>query len=202
MTQYLSQLSLARLLAASLLLGIGLGLVYDLFRIRRLAFSSRLLPKKQAPRALTLLDRFLLHGEDLLFGLIAGVATAILYFALSRGRLRLMAIVGEGIGFLLYRASLGRLVMLCADSILRVIARICRSIARYLIRPPIRLLRRLTAAVCRRIRHRWGQMKEKRLLRIGGREATAYTEALGQMAASGFAENALDNRRKLRKTEH
>ncbi len=197
MTQYLSQLSLARLLAASLLLGIALGLLYDVFRIRRLACERRdrsasSQPKKKRFRTLPwVLLSMLLHVEDLLFGLIAGVSTAILYFALSMGQVRLMAIVGEGVGLLLYRLTLGRLVMAFADRLLRLLAWLWHLLVRFVIRPPIRLVLRLITALARLVRRLHRTRRDKRLSRQGGREATLYAERLSKLASVGFSEETV-----------
>lgn len=196
MTQYLSQLSLAKLLAASLLLGIALGALYDLFRIRRLAFT-RLAgmehPAEWRKRLIAIADRLLLHTEDLLFGLTVGISTVLLYFALSMGQVRLMALLGEGIGFLLYRLTLGRLVMASADLILRLIASVIELIVRYLILPPLRLLRRLANALIGKIARRIGRWREKRMRAAAQRETERYKRQLLAMAAVGFDAQALHN---------
>lgn len=195
MTQYLSQLSLAKLLAASLLLGIALGALYDLFRIRRLAFrrASKEPTHSTDPvkhrRLHSLIAAMLLHIEDALFGVAAGIATALLYFALSRGQVRLMAIFGEGVGFLLYRQTLGRLVMACADRILRLIAFLINLLVRFFLLPPIRLLKRILSAIGQSCRKAHDRRRRRRLDRIGGREALRYEMWLLRMASNGFSED-------------
>lgn len=207
MTQYLSQLSLARLLAASLALGIGLGLLYDLFRIRRLAFgrskpSSRSSLQKQNKRRLSaLLKRLLLHIEDGIFGVVAGVSTVLLYFALSMGQVRFMAIIGEAVGFILYRLTLGKLIMACADGILRLLAMIFRLIVHLLILPPLRLIGRLAQAVFRVFMRACRRLRMRGLTRQGGREAIDYAERLSALAAAGFAEQAVKKRKEIDKTK-
>lgn len=186
MTQYLSQLSLARLLAASLLVGLALGGLYDVFRIRRLAFDKLTLADK--PKRI--FAALMLHTEDILFGISAGIVTAILYFALSQGRVRLMAIAGEGFGFLLYRLTIGRLVMAFADSILRLIAWVIRLIVRYLIRPPLRLIVQIAKVLGGQIVAIVARLRRWRLIAVGRREAERYTEMLERLAALGFAEEA------------
>lgn len=209
MTQYLSQLSLARLLAASLLLGIALGVLYDFFRIRRLACEQRVGSVNRSSSAMSKKKRFrslprvllsmLLHIEDLFFGLIAGVSTAILYFALSMGQVRLMAIIGEGVGLLLYRLTLGRLVMACADRLLRLLAWLWHLLVRFVIRPPIRLVLRLITALARLVRRLHRTRRDKRLACQGSREAILCAERLRKLASVGFSEETVKKRSKDRK---
>lgn len=190
MTQYLSQLMLARLFAASLLLGFGFGLLYDCFRIRRLAFAPRgsiRADRKRRNRS-AWLSNLLLHAEDVLFFVTAGVATAILYFAISKGQVRLMAIVGECAGFLLYRQTLGRLVMACADRIIRLIAWIIRMIGRFVILPPLRLLGRLAVTFGKCILRCRTHMAARRLDRIASRETVRYVDWMTRLAQSGFSD--------------
>lgn len=206
MTQYLSQLSLARLLAASLLLGLALGLLYDVFRIRRLAFrkkektSIKQVPKHRRFGSLsTLLTVLLFHIEDIFFGITAGVATAILYFALSMGQVRLMAIFGEGLGFLLYRLTLGRLIMACADAILRFLAWILHLLTRFIILPPLRLLKRLAVTLAAALNSCLAKQRDRRLFRMGNREATEYAERLERLASVGFSQSVNIKADKTRK---
>ncbi len=194
MTQYLSQLMLAKLLGASLLLGIGFGVLYDLFRIRRAAFEKLHLTQR-------FLSKLLLHTEDLLFGLTAGVSTAILYFALSMGRIRLMAILGEGVGFLLYRQTVGRLVMACTDQILRLLSWVFRQIARWIILPPFRFAKRTAIAWRVRFSGLVSNWRTKRLHACSQTETVRYVKTLRSLAAVGFHEQSLARQKKRRRLE-
>lgn len=188
MTQYLSQFSLARLLAAALLQGIALGMLYDVFRIRRIAFLGRgsTSESKRVRKLTSLLLKLLYHTEDLLFGTVAGIATAILYFALSRGQVRIMAIFGEGVGFLLYRLTLGRPVIACADSIIRLIALIIRLIVHFIIRPPCRLIGKVMKATATQLDRGWMRLRERWISHIGRVETERYCKVLADMASNGF----------------
>lgn len=199
MTQYLSQLALARLYAASLFLGIALGMLYDLFRIRRIAFRHLMMKRAGASDRRPMLSaQLLVHIEDALFGVTAGVATAILYFAFSMGQVRIMAMLGEGAGFILYRLTLGKLVMACADAILRFLAAVFKVIVRLLILPPLRVLGRMIDAISAALLRTYRKLRERRLTRIGSKEALCYAQYLCQLASAGFSEQAVHRHNRLR----
>ena len=103
--------------------------VYDLVRIPRILFGVR-----YSERGVARLHRIRLpllggyrrkreHGglgiliffEDLIFCLLAGVSLMILFYECNNGKIRYPAFLIAGAGFLLYRATLGRLVMLLSE---------------------------------------------------------------------------------------
>jgi len=90
---YFSQQALAFLWAV--VLGGGLGALYDLFRI------GRILKKKWA---------FTVFCEDLLFSLLAALATAWSFTFTNYGQVRLFLLVGEGLGFMIYHYTVGAFV--------------------------------------------------------------------------------------------
>lgn len=113
METYLSKQALAFLWAV--VLGGGLGTVYDWFRV------GRILKKKAS------LTVFL---EDLLFSLIAALSTAFYFTLTNYGQVRLFLLVGEGAGFLLYHHTVGAFVALQARLLARLLRRIRAFFAR------------------------------------------------------------------------
>ncbi len=127
----ISQGSLARLYFYALLLGIAAGFLYDLLRITRVFLGvhySRRAAKRLGSIKLPLLGVRRRRGEsralgtvvfveDLLFCLAVGVAMILLFYGTNNGRIRMLAFVAAGAGFLLYRATVGRLVMLFSEII-------------------------------------------------------------------------------------
>ena len=127
----ISQAALARLYLYALLLGIGLGILYDLLRITRVFLGAHY--SRRAARRLQELHLPLLRPrlkrresralgivvflEDLLFCLFAAVAMILLFYEANRGKIRFPALICVGAGFLLYRSTLGRLVMLSSEVI-------------------------------------------------------------------------------------
>ena len=67
--------------------------------------------------------------EDFLFCACAGIALVLLFYGANNGKFRFSALLCTGAGFLLYRVTLGRLVMLFSVGIAFLIA----TTVRYLI---------------------------------------------------------------------
>ncbi|MBO5778507.1 MAG: spore cortex biosynthesis protein YabQ [Clostridia bacterium] len=127
MTQYLSQGSLLLLTLRAFLWGVMLGAVYSVFGIRRTAFHRLRIPR--------LIGALLLHIEDFLICITGAVGLSILYFATTQGVLRIMAIPMLGLGIYLWRFTCGRLIKICTDAILDLLAYLLRFIYRHLIAP-------------------------------------------------------------------
>lgn len=93
---------------SSLLLGVLLGCVYDLFRITRIAF---------------LVPALFVLVEDLLFFLLSSIV--LFGFILERncGQLRWFILLGVALGWVLYYFTLGSLVMKCSARIIALTRR-------------------------------------------------------------------------------
>ncbi|MBQ9131270.1 MAG: spore cortex biosynthesis protein YabQ [Clostridia bacterium] len=180
----ISQQALLLLHAYALLLGGILGLFYDCFRITRIFLgahynretvkrlqSIRLpLLKPRKARGESHLMGLIVFLEDLLFCLLSGGALILLFYELNHGSFRFTAVCCAGVGFLLYRATLGQLVMLCSEGVAFVFETALRYLA-FFILFPFRILWRLVknASVCiyQRI-----EKKRKKLQRIRYTEIT------------------------------
>ena len=176
----LSQSAIFALYAASFLLGIALGLLYDGLRITRIflgesysaeaaLFWERELPwigkvrKKRRKGAL----RALVFAEDFLFCLVAGVLQILLFYQLQNGNVRIPAILLALIGFFAYRATVGRPIMWCSERIAFCAACAVRYVL-YVFLWPARTVRSLLRRLCSRaitaIRKRKRISYTKRLL--------------------------------------
>ncbi|MBE6602306.1 MAG: hypothetical protein E7637_07385 [Ruminococcaceae bacterium] len=127
----ISQGSLAWLYACACLLGLALGAVYDLLRITRVFLGVRysrrasrrlrairlplLAPrtKRRESRALGVVVFF----EDLFYCLFAGIAMILLFYECNNGKIRYPVFFLVAVGFLVYRYTLGRIVMLFSEAI-------------------------------------------------------------------------------------
>ncbi|MBQ7334900.1 MAG: spore cortex biosynthesis protein YabQ [Clostridia bacterium] len=145
----ISQSALAWLYLYALILGMCLGAIYDLLRITRVFLgvhysrraAKRLqeirLPflspyrKKKENRALGIVVFF----EDLFFCIFAGIAMILLFYIQNNGKIRFPAFLCAGAGILLYRATLGRLVMLFSEVIAFVIETAVRYTVFFLLYP-------------------------------------------------------------------
>lgn len=127
----ISQASLAWLYFCAFLLGAVLAIVYDLLRITRIFFGVRYsrrafkglqtvrLPflKPYQKRAESRLLGVIIFFEDFFFCIFAAASMIILFYQLNNGNFRFPAAIAAGAGFLLYRGTLGRFVMLVSEFI-------------------------------------------------------------------------------------
>ena len=109
----------------SILLGAGLMLLYDLFRILRIAVYN------PAP---------LVMAEDILFWGVCAVVTVLFMIAENHGEIRYFILLGELLGALLCYYTLSRVLMACSKAIISLIRRIARVIYRLLLRPVYRVI--------------------------------------------------------------
>ena len=108
----------------SCLLGVSFGLLYDLFRITRLAFK---------------LPRWIILLEDLIFFGLCAVFTFLFLLETGDGRLRWYVLAGELLGAILYWATVGALVMRAATRLIKIITGILRRALTAILRPLCRL---------------------------------------------------------------
>lgn len=162
----LSQTEIARLWLWSLLVGGALGAVYDCLRLTRLLpggvppvglRGKRLpvlgvLPPVKQRKATAVLIFF----EDLLFGVIAGVAVVLLFYEAFDGKLRLPALGLVALGFGVFRMTLGR----AAKRVSAWIAFVLEVAVRYLCHAAALPVRGLALAAGRA--HRAAQRRARR----------------------------------------
>lgn len=96
----------------SMLLGACLMLLYDLFRILRLAVKT--------PAAVIL-------AEDLLFFALCALANMLFLISANFGEIRFFALLGEALGALLCALTLSRLVMACSKAVIGFVRAISGS---------------------------------------------------------------------------
>ncbi|MCI9405290.1 MAG: hypothetical protein HFK04_00020 [Oscillospiraceae bacterium] len=128
----------------SLLLGAALGMVYDLFRIFRVAVP---------------LPSGIIVAEDVLYFVFSGFVSFFFAMTVNFGQIRFFILLGETLGFLLYYLTLGSLVMRCAQRII--------AAARWLLRLVARLFSPVVWLFCwlgrkgKRILGKWNQNLKK-----------------------------------------
>lgn len=105
-------------------------LIYDFFRILRIAFKSKTIT---------------VFFEDLLFFFICGVVTYCVLLLRCSGRLRFFIFAGEVIGFIIIRLTLSRLIVL-------VFTRVIRWLKEVIFRPFIRIYKKVCAFVDKKIK--------------------------------------------------
>lgn len=131
-----SQAVLAELYFVSLLLGCAFGLIYDLLRITRIFFGvhysmklqplcERLpLPKKhEKKKRIEKKHRKIsaaqpiIFLQDFWFCILFAVSMAIVFYEINSGGVRLPAFFFAGVGFVLYRFTIGKPVLLFSETI-------------------------------------------------------------------------------------
>lgn len=166
----ISQVALARLYGYALLLGAILAFLYDLIRITRVFLgvhycrrTSKRLQEIRLPfikpygrrterRALGIVVFF----EDLFFCIVAAIAMILLFYQTNNGNIRIPAFFLAGAGFLIYRGTLGRTVMLFSE-VISFCIEVCLRYITFFLTLPIRFLaQKLTKGircVARRVEH-------------------------------------------------
>jgi len=119
----------AEALGWALLTGAALGVYYDLFRIIR-----RVFPFGYA----------MILGQDILFWLSGAIGVFFGSIVVYQGQLRILFVCAALVGWGIYAATIGSLVMSIADSIISVIKKLSIIIFRKVLKP---FLNRLHIAV-------------------------------------------------------
>lgn len=98
----------------SVVLGLGIGVFYDVFRVLRIVFP---------PAA----KRNAVFAEDIVFMAASGAAIFLYAAVLCRGQVRFFCVIGTFLGFLLYIATVGSLIVGILRSIASAIAKFFRK---------------------------------------------------------------------------
>lgn len=133
------QIKLAEILLCSVVFGILIGVVYDVFRIRRRYFS---VTKKEnaSKKWRKLAENVIVFFEDILFSLICSVLFCILLFYLNSGRFRGLTVVGMFFGFAVYYNTLGRAVMYFAGTVIAFLRKAAGVIIGIIVKPILKLV--------------------------------------------------------------
>ena len=202
----ISQTALAWLYLYAWLLGLGLGAFYDLFRITRVFlgvhYSRRAASRLQSIRLPYLrpwrkreesrLLGIVVFLEDLLFCIIAGISLVLLFYEANDGKFRFLALLCAAAGFLTYRGTLGRLVMMFSEIIAFAIDAAIRYAAFFIALPfrmLYRLIRRRAALLARRVT--FTQRKKKRRRFTASENGRTLTDACGLIPKGQTVERKL-----------
>lgn len=136
-----SQKVLALALLYSAGVGAALGVLYDVFRIIRVAMK----PSPGMPAALKsvydVIGDTVIFAEDILFSVSAALVVTVFLFHINDGQLRWFVLAGAGTGFTLYYVTIGHLVILCAEAIISFIRMIIRFVLSLTVIPAIKAVR-------------------------------------------------------------
>lgn len=159
----------------SLLVGAALGILYDVFRVSRVAFPTAY---------------GVVFAEDVLFFLICAIVT--FFFGLSAidGSLRVFLIIGELLGAVLYYFTLGRLVMGVSKKIIAAIKAVLSFIFRRILRPVWLLIYNIIALILRPfifLSRILKKLLQNLKFRLKIRRKVLYNQLAGYFSAKGTA---------------
>ncbi len=118
----------------STLLGIGLGVLYDLFRILRLIIPS---------------GKIISFVEDIIYFLLCGVISFAFLLAVNNGIVRGYLLIGEFLGAALYYFTLGKLIYRVADKLILFFKKFLSLFYRIFLSPFVRIFRFILRILCR-----------------------------------------------------
>ncbi len=152
----ISQSAIARLYFSAFFLGCAFGLFYDCLRISRILFGAHYSASSEnrfRNLALPLIGNrprrkhykmlgVVIFIEDFLFSVIAGIAMILLFYEVANGEIRYLAFIFASVGLIVYRVTLGKPIMLLAETLAFVLECAIRYVIWFLLLP-IRSLRKL-----------------------------------------------------------
>lgn len=102
------------------ILGAGLGLLFDVFRILRIAVPS---------------GKKIIFAQDVLYWSLCAIASFLFILTRTDGVVRFFLLAGELLGWVVYHCTAGILVMRLAQGIIRVVRAILHFIYKHLLLP-------------------------------------------------------------------
>ena len=192
-------IELFRLLMSSFMVGVALGVLYDVLRIGRVLIgmnhytSAATVPvfcpkfckrreKKSRTRFVTILLNILLGVQDILFCLTMGAAAAVLLFYHNNGEFRGFVIIAILAGLAVYLMTVGKLVINASEYVVFAVKTAILYIVYYMTWPFIALFR-LLLNQARRIVARIQSRREKKQI---ARYHAKHIQLLTELAATGF----------------
>lgn len=165
----------------SLLLGVALGILYDVFRILRLMIPS---------------GRIISFLEDILYFTLCGIITFAFLLAVNNGIIRAYLLAGEALGTVVYYLTVGKLVYRIADKIISLIKKTLYLLYRVFLLPFVKLfhllfgmLRKLAGKITKNfsknaIKSKY-RLKQRRRLLYNVDKYHARSQALRRREAKG-----------------
>ena len=175
--------------AASLVLGVIFGVLYDVIRFTRVLLCVDVRPPHGARGWLR---GMIVALGDLLFFAVAAVLMCVFFFVTNNGEVRGFALVGAFLGFLVYYNTVGRLFIAVCETVASWVKRGLRFLARLLWMPMRFLgvrLRMLTEKIAKPIVSRvsawYNKKKEAKLEKKRKRRAKRRMERCGDVCRNG-----------------
>lgn len=144
-------------LAVSFILGILFGMIYDVFRIRRVAFRCR-----ERGRAARIVENVIIFFEDTVFLLFVTVCLILTCYKTYFGIPRWYSYAAAALGFYIYYKTVGALVMKLSNKIISLIASALDFVRSRVIVPIIRAIKGAFLRVYRVFEVRLSKKRTKR----------------------------------------
>lgn len=177
----LSEAEAFRLLLYALIVGAVLGIIWDIFRVTRIAAFGRKKRQKsifvplpadtEALKQILRVDTSEKHSvianvgvflSDLGFCVFSAICVILMLFHISDGVVRGFAFAGAFIGFAIYYFTVGRLTVIFSDAIIRILKRLLRFVLSLTLFPILKLLRGIAKKALSIIKkHRLKRIKNK-----------------------------------------
>ncbi len=107
-------------LGISVLVGLVLAAVYDVFRVTRILFRT---------------GKYVMYIQDIVYGAAAAFLTFLLALCVNSGEIRFYIVGGELVGMTVYFISIGRITVRIARFIYKICARVYRWLDQYIFKP-------------------------------------------------------------------
>ena len=133
------QKKLAIIFLYSLFLGVFCGVVYGLFKFRRLYFPLNFRGIKDRKEK-NVFEIIIVFFEDVLYSFVCAVSTCIFIYHMNAGRFRGIVLIGCAIGFIFYNNTIGNLVLKISGYIMQFICWILKKLFLYTVLPVLRLI--------------------------------------------------------------
>ena len=149
------------LILYSLAVGAFTGVIYDIFRILRIALPERIRGKRA--------ETVIVFVHDVLFWLVVSIVFVIFIYYVNKGMTRLVMISASCLGFLVYYHTAGRIVIFFSASIIGFIRYIFNVIYKIFINPLIFLKTRVIIITRKFFEARINRRTLKKALRLAGK---------------------------------
>ena len=145
----------------SAVIGAFIGVIYDIFRILRIALPEVI----KGTKAETVIVFF----QDIIFWLITSAVFIIFIYYANKGMTRLIMIFASGAGFLIYYYTVGRIVIFFSGAIIGLVKHIVKLFYKILINPLIFLITGVIIVSGKFFKGRINRRTERKAVRLAER---------------------------------
>ncbi len=161
--EHVSQSALVSLALYGAAVGVLLGIVYDVFRILRIAVEpSNRLRRLGAVTGSEAANGKKPHGEtvrtviiaieDIIYSVICAVVISVMIFHINSGHPRWFILLGTAVGFFVYYFTVGKIVMLFSSYIILFVRTVFMFVMKLTLFPLLKLFRWLSGIALRILR--------------------------------------------------